>query len=187
MSKPSTSRKRKSDSDAPTESVTNKKAHLMVDAILADASNYPIPSDDDLARSSLVELAKYARSLEAVIAGSKPKEKSPEELDAAAEKLRVAARSGIKKQMTWKPSCKTGSSKWVYDGVCNDPAVFGAMLNLGGPPTFKTKKMTATEFEKVMGSIQGHARYNTLYMTGNVNISWKAEEGTFKFTGTHGV
>ncbi|KAG7088075.1 hypothetical protein E1B28_012106 [Marasmius oreades] len=186
MSKPSTSRKRKSDSDAPTDT-SAKKARLMVDAILADASNYPIPADDADARDSFIVLAKYARSLEEMVSGSKPKELSPEELEAAAEKLRVAARSGIKKQMTWKPSCKTGGSKWTYDGVCNNPAVFGTMLRLGGPPTFKTKKLTADEFQNIMGVIQGHARYNTLYMRGNVNIQWKADEGTFKFSGTHGV
>ncbi|KAL0069155.1 hypothetical protein AAF712_003841 [Marasmius tenuissimus] len=183
----SSSRKRKSDAvqDAP-EPVASKRARLLVDAILSDASNYPIPDDEDLARSSFVELAKYARSLEEKVNASKPKEKSPAELEVAAEKLRAAARSGIKKQMTWKPPCKTGSSKWAYDGVCNDPAVFGAMLRLGGPPTFKAKKMTAEEFQDIMGSIEGHARYNTLYMRGNVNIQWKAEEGTFKFSGMHG-
>ncbi|KAF9262957.1 hypothetical protein L218DRAFT_959775 [Marasmius fiardii PR-910] len=61
--------------------------------------------------------------------------------------------------MKWKPSCKTGSSKWSYDGVCNSPAVFGAMPKLGGPPAFKAKKMSAEDFQGIMGSIRGHARY----------------------------
>ncbi|KAF9037816.1 hypothetical protein BDZ89DRAFT_1157256 [Hymenopellis radicata] len=185
MSSTVAGKKRKS--DASTSGPAAKKARLMVDAILADTSNYPVPEDDDDARQSLVELAKYARSLEDQIAASQPQAKSADQLEAAAEKLRKAARSGIKKQMTWKPSCKTGGSRWMYDGVCSDADVFGAMLNLGGPPTFKTKKMTAEEFQGVMGTIEGSARYNTLYMRGNVNIQWKPDEGTFKFSGTHGI
>lgn len=72
----------------------------MVDAILSDTDNYPIPEDDEDARLSLVNLAKYARSLEDELAASKPQPKSSTQLEAAAEKLRSAARSGIKKQMT---------------------------------------------------------------------------------------
>ena len=81
----SSSRKRKSDAaqDAP-EHVASKKARLLVDGILSDASNYPLPNNDDLVRSSFVELAKYARSLEEKINANQPKEKSPEDLEAAA-------------------------------------------------------------------------------------------------------
>lgn len=46
----------------------------------------------------------------------------------------------------------------MYDGVCNDGEVFGAMLGLGGAPTFKMKKMTAEEFQNVVGDIEGSAR-----------------------------
>lgn len=61
--------------------------------------------------------------------------------------------------MQWKPACKTGSAKWAYDGVCNDPEVFGAMLNLGGPPTFKMKKISIGEFQEALGHIETSVRY----------------------------
>ncbi|KIY65602.1 hypothetical protein CYLTODRAFT_379196 [Cylindrobasidium torrendii FP15055 ss-10] len=169
--------------ETPAERIA-KKARTIVDAVLEDTEGYVVPDDADETRQIIIDLAQYARSLEE---SSKAKVKSPAQIEEAAEKLRNAARSGIKKQMTWKPSCKTGGSRWTYDGVCNDPEVFGAMLNLGGPPTWKAKKMTAAEFQEIMGDIEGHARFNQLYLRGNVNIQWKVDEGTFKFTGVHGI
>ncbi len=61
MSSTVAGKKRKS--DASKSGPAAKKARLMVDAILADTNSYPVPEDDDDARQSLVELAKYARSL----------------------------------------------------------------------------------------------------------------------------
>ncbi|KAK0444455.1 hypothetical protein EV421DRAFT_1735247 [Armillaria borealis] len=172
-----TTRKRKSDasSDAAAKKTRLNLTADKVIAILADSKNYPVPEDSEASRAVFVELSQYARNLEEEIAGSKPKARTPEQVNAAAEKLKSAARSGIKKQMTWKTSCKTGSSKWMYDGVCNDGEVFGAMLGLD------------EEFQSVVGDIEGSARYNTLYMRGNVNIHWKPDEGTFKFSGSYGV
>ncbi len=37
------------------------------------------------------------------------------------------------------------------------------------------------------GPVLTRHRYNTLYMRGNVNIHWKPDEGTFKFSGSYGV
>lgn len=81
-------------------------------------------------------------------------------------------------RLQWKPSCKTGSAKWVYDGVCADAEVFGAMLGLGGPPTFKTKKMTSDEFQNNVGQVHGSVRYVhcetylsvTVYLNDNLQI-----------------
>lgn len=39
----------------------------------------------------------------------------------------------------------------MYDGVCSDADVFGALLGLGGPPKFKSKKLPKDEFERLMG------------------------------------
>ena len=50
----------------------------------------------------------------------------------------------------WKPSCKTGSAKWVYDGICTDPVVFRALFELNDKPTWKMKKFTAEEFENIL-------------------------------------
>ncbi|RDX54421.1 hypothetical protein OH76DRAFT_960558 [Lentinus brumalis] len=153
--------------------VTHTATAAMVDSILANPKSYLVSDNEEVVRKSLVDLASYARSLEQKLAESalgsavgsskavvvaKPAAKSPAELEEAAEKLRKAAVSGIKKQMSWKPSCKTGSAKWSYDGICTDPEVFGALLGLGGPPTFKMKKFTAQEFQNAIGHIQGSAR-----------------------------
>ncbi|KAF8914309.1 hypothetical protein CPB84DRAFT_1758937 [Gymnopilus junonius] len=61
--------------------------------------------------------------------------------------------------MTWKPSCKMGSAKWLYDGVCSDPAMFGKMIGLDGPPTFKMKKIPSSEFENLIGDLDVAIRY----------------------------
>ncbi|KAH7931151.1 hypothetical protein BV22DRAFT_814 [Leucogyrophana mollusca] len=192
--------KRKSDagesSSAPKKARANTKhafARALITDILADTTSYPIPDDDDDIRRSLIQLACYARDLEMEVQqgtsaadSSSPKELSPEQLAAAVEKIRKAANSGIRKQMTWKPSCKTGSAKWVYDGVCSDPAVFGALLNLGGPPKLKMQKMPKDEFEDALGGISASVRYDTLSITGtHVNIRW-SDSGEFKFSGTYG-
>ena len=52
----------------------------------------------------------------------------------------------------------TGSAKWVYDGVCTDPNVFGALMGLNGPPTWKQKKLTVAEFEDLFGRVEGSVR-----------------------------
>lgn len=68
--------------------------------ILASPSDFELPATDDATREKLIEISKYARSLEEQIASLKPKEKSPAELKAAANKIAAAANSGIKKQCT---------------------------------------------------------------------------------------
>ncbi|KAI0646220.1 hypothetical protein C8Q79DRAFT_1009877 [Trametes meyenii] len=169
----------------------------LVNSILANPKGYPISGSEDVVRKSLVDLATYARSLEQQLAGgaipvagpSKAVAKPPRsqaELEEAADKLRRAAQSGIKKQMSWKPSCKTGSAKWSYDGICPDPEVFGALLGLGGPPKFKMKKFSTDEFQKLVGPIQGSVRYDTLYITSaEVTVRW-SDTGEFKFSGSYG-
>lgn len=97
---------KKRKNDGPTAAAT-KKAKLAatahaetVNSILSNASSFDIPSTDKATRDLILGLAQYARSLEEEVESYKPKAKSPEELDAAAQKLAAAARSGIKKQMT---------------------------------------------------------------------------------------
>lgn len=157
----------------------------VVSDILADPDAYPVPEDDVEIRKLLVDLAQYARALEGQVAASAPQEVSKEDLEAATEKIRKAAAAGIKKQMSvrniskglssrhyhhsrivykWKPSCKTSSAKWVYDGVCPDADVFGNLMGMDGPPKWKTKKLTVDEFEKLVGRIQASARFaSTLF------------------------
>jgi hypothetical protein len=96
--------KRKSDASASTSTKKARMTHTAaiesVRSILADTSNFTVPESDDETRRALLELARYARSLEEQVLASKPKEKSAMEVEGAAEKLRLAARSSIRKQMT---------------------------------------------------------------------------------------
>ncbi|KAJ2917483.1 hypothetical protein MD484_g2928, partial [Candolleomyces efflorescens] len=177
-----TTKKRKATS--ASAGTASKKSKLgeegadQVKEILADASN---------ADSELLKLAQYARWLEEEITALKPKPKSADDIENEAEKLRASVRSGIVKQMGWKPSCKTSSSKWVYDGVCNDPAVFGHMLGLDGPPAFKMKKMKKDEFQDAMGGdVSASIRYGRLYQHGDIAVRWPGD-GTFKLSGTYGL
>ncbi|KAI9574306.1 hypothetical protein HD554DRAFT_2201395 [Boletus coccyginus] len=168
--------------------ISRSDVQSLVKAILAKPDTYPIVDDDEAVRRNLVKLAQYARDLEeeASQAGPVPKTMTPEALEAAVAKLRKAASSGITKQMAWKPSCKTGSAKWVYDGVCTNPLVFGTLLGLGGPPNFKMHKIPVAEFSDLFGGIQASVRYDYLYITGShVNVRW-SDSGEFKFTGTYG-
>ncbi|KAJ3495696.1 hypothetical protein NLJ89_g10587 [Agrocybe chaxingu] len=175
----SSTKKRKSESIAASAA---KKAKLdaqaqVVTSILSDASSFELPEDDETIRTMFVRLAQYARGLEEEVMAMRPKERSSEDLAAAAEKLANAAKSGIKKQMTWRPTAKQGRAKWSYDGVCNDPAVFGAMLNLVLPVALLMRLSWVPLFHS----------YGTLRATSDINITWKPEDGTFKFSGTYGL
>lgn len=189
LSDSTNSKKRKSDASTGSKAKRARTgAAAAVDAILANPDSYDVPEDKDTARKLLVELAEYARSLEGALAtsGSAVQPKSKEELEEAAEKVRKAAVSGIKKQMKWKDSCKTGTAKWSYDGICPDPMVFGTMMGLGGPPKFKTKKIPKDEFENLIGDISVPVRYDELIITSkDVNVHWK-DSGEFKFSGSYG-
>ncbi|KAJ6554254.1 hypothetical protein B0H19DRAFT_1262640 [Mycena capillaripes] len=178
--------KRKSDSAAGSRTKKSKtapdhtEAKELISALL----------DDDQATITASEartVAEYARWLEGEVTAMKPKEKSPEEISRAAEKLRSACVSGIKKQMTWKPSCKNGGAKWSYDGVCSDPAIFGSLLHLSAPPKWKMQKYTVPEFEAFMGSIDASVRYDSLELVGNVTVRYQPGEGTFRMSGSYGA
>ncbi|KAF8265482.1 hypothetical protein EI94DRAFT_1735668 [Lactarius quietus] len=111
---------------------------------------------------------------EAKSSGGTPvaKQKTGAELEAAAEKIRKTAVSGITKQMTWRPSCKTNTAKWLYDGLCADPDVFGTLMET---------------FENLLGGISAPARFFTLSLTGTeVNVRYYPDSGEFKFSGTYG-
>ncbi|KAN0136684.1 hypothetical protein V8E53_005454 [Lactarius tabidus] len=140
------------------------------------------------------KFAGYIQRLEAALAKAKSsggapaaKQKTRADLETAAEKIRRAAVSGITKQMTWKPTCKTNTAKWLYDGLCTDPDVFGILMGLDGPPTWKMKKLPKETFENLLGGISASARYDDLSITGtDVNVRYKPDSGEFKFSGTYG-
>ncbi|KAJ7059593.1 hypothetical protein C8F01DRAFT_1370487 [Mycena amicta] len=182
--------KRKADEGASSTSRKRSKtkadftaAKELVDEILED------DAEDGVGASDAKLLAEYIRALEdEIAAGSgQPKGKSSSEIKDAASKLRAACVSGIKKQMSWKPSCKTGSAKWSYDGVCTDPLVFARMLGLDSPPPWKMHKYSAEDFEKVMGSIESSSRYDDLVIMQNVTVRYAEKESTFKMSGAYGA
>lgn len=92
---------------------THTATIALMNSILANPRGYPISASEEIVRKSLVDLATYARHLEQQLVGpaapvagsskaaasSKPP-RSPADLAAAADKLRKAAVSGIKKQMS---------------------------------------------------------------------------------------
>ncbi|GJE92305.1 hypothetical protein PsYK624_084590 [Phanerochaete sordida] len=189
------------DADAPVRkrgrtSSADAAAKALVADIIDASENYELPENDDNIAATVKQLARYARSLEEQLASADkaaaqapaaPAQKTPEQLAVAAEKIRKAAVAGIKKQMSWKPSCKTNSAKFVYDGVCADPEVFGYLFKLGGPPKWKMKKYTREEFEDLFGEVKGAVRYNALYISsGGVNVRW-SETGEFKLSGSYGI
>ncbi|KAJ7689009.1 hypothetical protein B0H17DRAFT_937852 [Mycena rosella] len=180
--------KRKSDgaaSGSRTKKAKNAPDHTEAQELVG--SLIEGDGDVEISPSEARVVAEYTRWLEGELAATKPKEKSLEEIQAAAEKLRNACVSGIKKQMAWKPTCKTGGAKWSYDGVCADPIIFGSMLNLDAAPKWKMHKYTVPEFEAFMGSIEASVRYDTLELCGNVNVRYQPDEGTFKMSGSYGA
>ena len=68
-------------------------ARAIVTSIIASPETFDLPEGDDDVRQTLVSLATYAKTLE-------PVEKSPSQIAAEVDRLRRAAVSGIKKQMS---------------------------------------------------------------------------------------
>jgi len=107
MSDHTTTKKRKSDASSSGSKRArtndeNMSAQSLVAAILTNSKAYPIPDDERAVRQTLVDLAQYARALEqeVVTKPAGPAPKTEEQIEAAAQKLRNAAWSGIRKQMT---------------------------------------------------------------------------------------
>ena len=94
----------------------------------------------------------------------------------------------------------------MYDGVCADADVFGIVLGLDGPPTWKVKKFTKDNFIDLLGPIRASARfvfqqrddsdiytkqlfrYSSLRLTGTaVYVRYNADTGEFKFSGYYGI
>ncbi|KAF8590986.1 hypothetical protein K439DRAFT_1644501 [Ramaria rubella] len=179
-------------SDASNAQKPNKKARTnhssaqsLVKSIVASPDGFVLPSSPEDTRDALVDLAQYINSLESelkdVKKANEPVKKTPEELESLAEKIRRAARSGIK-------NCKTGTAKWVYDGVCPEPDAFAVVLGLETRPTWKVKKIPKDDFETLLGdTIEASVRYDMLFITSKeINVRWNEATGEFKFSGTYG-
>ena len=93
--------------DATNTSAAAKRAKLAtaahaetVESILSDEEYFELPESPTATRKLILGLAQYARTLEEEVEATKPKALSQAELDAAAEKLANAVKSGIRKQLT---------------------------------------------------------------------------------------
>ncbi len=43
--------------------------------------------------------------------------------------------------------------------MCVDPELFGVVMKLDGPPTWKMKKFTVEEMQSIFGTLEGKVRY----------------------------
>ena len=111
---------------------------------------------------------------------------SPEQLQANVGRLRQLIHKGIKSQMKWKPSCKTGKARFSYEGIC-DEATFRAFMKLTDKEKSKGKRMEAEDFQKdLLGDyLYASIRYGSLELRGKVNVS--IGDNTIKITGGYGV
>ncbi|KAG8781340.1 hypothetical protein FRC12_021976 [Ceratobasidium sp. 428] len=198
-----TTKKRKAPTSTTTKAKRTKKtqppdpfanAKEEIHNALASPTSFIVPTDEADVRSLVLRIAEYAKSLEGSVAaaGSSgqsvgPPPKTAEQIKTEAERVRASVNRGITKLMSWKPTCKQGRASFVFDGVCPDSRVFGAVLGLDGPPTFKARKYSVSDFCDIVGDIKGSARYSYLYLRSDVNVRWNAETGEFKMSGKYGV
>ncbi|CAE6441825.1 unnamed protein product [Rhizoctonia solani] len=199
------SRKRKSAGSAATQAAKKPRgrgkkpqpdpyetAKGYVDSVLASPESFDLPEDYDEIREMIATMARYTKSLEGSIAVASrtgrdaPLPKTAEQIQTEVSSITNLITRGIKKLMTWKPNCKYGRARYAFDSVCPDPRVFGTIFGLNGPPPWKAKKYTYTEFENFVGEVKGRARYSYLVLTSDVNIRYNPETGEFKVSGSYG-
>jgi hypothetical protein len=113
---------------------------------------------------------------------------SPEQLDAKVEQFRKLAYQGIKAQITWRPSCKSGTARFVYACLC-DEATFRAFLNLHEKDKTKGYKYDVAAFQKdvLRNVLMVRIRYGYLSLNGDVRVSYNKKLSEMKITGSFGV
>ncbi|KAG8733470.1 hypothetical protein FRC10_012324 [Ceratobasidium sp. 414] len=184
----STSTKRKSTGNAdsaPKKKRTKKtqpdpfaNAKEIAQNVLASPDSFAIPKDEAEVREWMFTVAQYAK-------GVSPSLGVPQ-IQAEVDRIADMINKGIRKQMSRK-SCKHGGATYAFDGVCPDPRVFGALLKLDGPPKFKMRKYTKDEFQEMVGEVEKSVRYDTLYLTSDVNVRYNPDTGAFKTSGSYGI
>ncbi|KAK4695135.1 hypothetical protein P7C71_g2559, partial [Lecanoromycetidae sp. Uapishka_2] len=144
---------------------------------------------------SHAEIVAYALSLQKQLAASKKspstqsQELSPEDLGKKVEHLRTLMVRQIKKAMTWKPSCKTGSATFSQDFVVQNPQIikklFAGVIKDNGKD-WKIKKISSEDFEDAIGDIDASVRYDRLELTSDITVRWDVENSTMKCSGKYG-
>jgi len=103
----------------------------------------------------------------------------------AQERMTRMIATGIKKSMTWKPSCKVGTAKLQFSGFCPGEtweAIVGEKF-----ATKSSFKMPMDQFEGVFGNITASCRYDELFMTSpHVMMRYDAATNEFKCSGSYG-
>lgn len=185
-----------SDSDAPIPATKKAKGPTKSSKAAAPSVTTSYTAND-LEHRSHAELVAYAIDLQERLDASKKslstssnaQELNPEELKKKVEHLRALMVRQIKKAMTWKPSCKTGSATFSQDFVVQHPQIieklFARVIKDNGK-AWKMKKLSAEDFEGAVGSIDASVRYDWLDLTSDVTIRWDAENGTMKCSGKYG-
>ncbi|KAL9616530.1 MAG: hypothetical protein Q9204_008568 [Flavoplaca sp. TL-2023a] len=114
---------------------------------------------------------------------------TPEEVHHKASKARDMMAKGIKSQMKWKPSCKTGGARFSYSGVVASPQVFLKLFRLGADWKKKQLQFDPADFQHTTGTdISTSIRYGRLNVTGkNVTVRWVPNESTFTVTGSYSL
>ncbi|KAF8849374.1 hypothetical protein BDZ45DRAFT_810028 [Acephala macrosclerotiorum] len=93
-----------------------------------------------------------------------------------AHKLADMMADGIKKQMKWQPSCKTGGKRWTYEGMVPSLAVFYALFNLKEEKKeWKQKKIPLVDFQRITGGLYASIRYGSLRVVSE-NITLKFDK-----------
>ncbi|KAG8998944.1 hypothetical protein FRB90_012189 [Tulasnella sp. 427] len=183
-SKPATKKPRASKAKATVD--PHAQAKQLVQAIVGNPNGFVLPPDQAAIRGQLVLIAQYASALSVGDAAGAEgtrivKAMSEDKLDEAADKLARAALSQIKKQMVWKPSCKAGNAKWMYQ------AVFQRFMQLPELPKYKAAKITLEQLYNILDTryIETSIRYGSLRITSpNINVKWNKDSGEFSLSGT---
>ena len=157
-----------SDSDAPIPA-TKKAKGPNKSSKAATPSVTTSYTANDLSHLSHAELVAYAIDLQKRLDASKKslstssssntQELNPEELKKKVEHLRTLMVRQIKKAMTWKPSCKTGSATFSQDFVVQHPQIiqklFARVIKDNNGKAWKMKKLSAEDFEVRGAHISG--------------------------------
>lgn len=113
---------------------------------------------------------------------------SPEQIQAKATKLRGVVYKGIKSQMKWKPSCKRGTARFSFEGMCDEPT-FRGFMRLQEKDKTKGQRMDCEKFQsEILGyQLVASIRYGYLMAKGNVNITFSKDDGIVKINGGYGM
>ena len=114
---------------------------------------------------------------------------SPEKIQQKVDQLRKLAYKGIKSQIKWRPSCREGTARFAYTGMC-DEATFRGFFGLTKAKD-KTKggKVDCERFQDdmVTNRVVGKIRYGYLCLKGNVNVTYNKTTCEIKITGGFGL